>query len=153
MVTVLGTVMAFLTPSLFFSEARLVAILPCMKGQREQWQMVNECSQECTTQSTQFEIQGPGRDARAQQKQPNINNTTSHLRALAELQGLGATSNQLVLDVAKKLDARHAQRVIRHADGSLLARGASNHIAARGLERRLGLHGSLDGDWGTVGFT
>jgi len=151
MVTVLGTVMAFLTPSLFFSEARLVAILPCMKGQREQWQTANECGQECATQPTN-KIQGPGHNARAQQKQPNIN-TTSHLRALAELQGLGATGNQLVLDIAKKLDARHAQRVIRHADGSLLARGASNHIAARGLERRLGLHSSLDGDGGTVEVT
>ncbi len=29
----------------------------------------------------------------------------SHLRAVAELQGLGAARNQLVLDVAKKLNA------------------------------------------------
>ena len=152
MVTVLGTVMAFLTPSLFFSEARLVAILPCIKGQREQWQTANECGQECATQSTKNEIKGPGRRRAYNKSSQNIN-TTSHLRALAELQGLGATSNQLVLDIAKKLDARHAQRVIRHADGSLLARGASNNIATRGLERRLGLHGSLDGDGGTVGFT
>lgn len=32
-VTVLGTVMAFLTPSLFFSEARLAAILFCETGE------------------------------------------------------------------------------------------------------------------------
>ena len=41
MVTVLGTAIAFLTPSLFFSEARLDAILLCEILQRRRWEVIH----------------------------------------------------------------------------------------------------------------
>jgi hypothetical protein len=47
---------------------------------------------------------------------------------------------------AKKLDARHAQRIIGHADCSLLAGESCNNEAAGSLDGRLGLDSVLDGD-------